>query len=80
MVTGLQKIDRGIRDPVHQPVFLGDATRPAAGQRESEWLGFSHAVKWIAHHRLDKVQYSDCDAAIGFDPIGKVLPELRKEH
>jgi hypothetical protein len=77
MVSSLEEINSFIRDTIHQSVFLADTARPAAGQHISERLRLSQSLEWIAHHCLDQIQHSDCDAAFSFDPKTQVLPELR---
>jgi hypothetical protein len=64
-------------ETVHQAVFLGNPTRPAAGQHIFKRLGLSHPSEWIQHHCLDEIQHSDGGAAFGSDPIAEILPELR---
>jgi hypothetical protein len=77
MVTSLKEINSFVADAVYQTVFLRDAPRPTAGQQMSKWLGLARALEWIAHHRFDQIQRSDCGASVGFHPVSQVLPELR---
>jgi len=77
MVSSLEEVNGFIRDTIHQPVFLGNTTRPTACQQISEGLRLSQPLEWILHHCLDEIQYSDRGAALGFDPKAEVLPKLR---
>ena len=77
MVSSLEKVNGFIRDTIHQPVFLGNTTRPTACQHISERLRLSQPLEWILHHCLDEIQHSDCGAAFGFDPKAEILPKLR---
>lgn len=43
-------------DAIDQPVFLGDASRPAAAQLVAQWLRLSHATEWLARDLLDQLQ------------------------
>jgi hypothetical protein len=77
MISSLEEVNGFIRDTVHQPVFLADTTRPAAGQHISKRFRLSKPLEWIPHHCLDQIHNSDCGAAFGSNPKTEVLPELR---
>jgi hypothetical protein len=77
MVTSLKEINGFVTDAVYQTVFLRDAPRPTTGEQISKRLGLARALEWIAHHRFDQIQRSDCCASVGFHPVSQVLSEFR---
>lgn len=80
VVSGLKEIDRFIGNAVDQPVFLGDTTRPAAGEHMSQRFGLSRAFERITHDCLYKIEDSYGDAALVFDPKPQVLKKLGLEY
>ena len=54
MIACLKEVDALSAYPIHQPVFLGDSSRPASCQHVFERLGPADAGKRIAKHGFDK--------------------------
>ena len=80
MVASLKKIHSFVAYTINLAMFLRDAPRPATCEQISERLGLARALKWVAHHRFNQIQHSDCGAPVGFDPMSQVLAELGMEH
>jgi hypothetical protein len=80
MVSGLQEIDGFVTDAIHQPVFLCDTARPAAGEHMLERFWFAGAVERVSHDCLNQIEDSDCSGTFVLHPEPEVLKELRLEH
>jgi hypothetical protein len=64
---------------VHQPMLLSDPARPRPREDVLQRLGFAETLERIAHHGFHEIENAESDAAVGFDPVAEVLPELRME-
>ena len=75
----MEEVDPVWGDEVDEPMFLGDATRPAACKLELEGLWLADAYEGVSHDCLDEVEDPDCNAPILFEPVHEVLAELELE-
>ena len=80
VISALQEVDRFVTGAIHQPVFLCDAARPAAGKQIFERFGFPRTFERVSHGGLDQIEDPDCSGAFGFYPEAEVLQELRLEY
>ena len=64
MVASFKEINRLVRDPVHQAVFLSDAARPTARQHICQRFGLSWPFEGVPHDCLDEIQHPDCSASL----------------
>ena len=76
VVPSLEEIDCLIGDAVNQAVFLSDAPRPTTCQHVFQRFGLSQAFEWIPHDCLNKIEDSDGNTALVFDPKPKVLKKF----
>src|SRR5438067_13814156 len=58
-------------------MLLRDASRPAAGEHIFERLRFADSVKRVANDGIHKVQDSQCDPSVVFNPKTQILTELK---
>jgi len=79
VVSGQQEVDPLLADEVDQSMFLGDATRPAAGEVELQRFRLSDAAGRIAERALDEIEDTQSDLAIGAHPVAEVVEELGLE-
>ena len=79
VIAGLQELDAVVAYPVDQPVLLGNAARPAAGERLPERFRLSNALKRISERRLNHFEDSRGYVAVSLDPVAKVLEKLALE-
>src|ERR1035437_5463381 len=80
MVPRLQKIDAALADSVDEPMFLGDAPRPAICQYELQWFRLANTCERGIHHRFHEFQSSKRYFPVGFHPISQVLAKFRLEY
>lgn len=80
VISSLQEIDRLVSDAIYQAVFLSHTTRPAPGKHIFQRFRLSGTLGWISHDRLDQIEYSDRDTALGFHPKPEVLEEFRLKY
>jgi len=80
MIAGLQEIYPVGAYSIDQPVFLGEAARPASRKHVFQWLGLTNASEQVAQNTLDKVEGPECGFAVGRDPITNVIAELGMEY
>src|ERR1051325_495651 len=58
-------------------MLLRETPRPCAGREILKRLWLADAVERGPHDSFDQIKGAQRDAAIGFYPIPKILPELR---
>ena len=80
MIPRLQEIDPHIGNEVNDAVLLCQATRPRTCRQIPERLRFSDPHEWITHDGFDKIERTQRDPPIGFDPMPKVFAKLRLKH
>jgi hypothetical protein len=61
-------------------MFLSESTRPASCEYVFERLRFSDSRERIAQDAFHEFECAERNLTVGFDPIAKVLPELRVEY
>jgi len=80
VIPRLQKIDPRSAHPIHQPVLLSNSPRPTSCQHVLQRLRLSNAHKRIAQDSLDQFESPKTNLPIIFDPVAKVLSELRMKY
>ena len=77
VVSGLKEINSVMTHEVHDPVFLGQPSRPSAGCQMLERLGLADAGERITKDGLHKIQRPEGYLPIRFYPEPKIFAELR---
>jgi len=81
VIAQLSDQDGVLRRPVHDPVFVIDATRPIAGESVLERLGLADSGKRIAPDLLDETDDAFEPPPVGPYPVLVILPGvLRKDE
>src|SRR5712692_220679 len=80
MISRLEKINSSFANPINQPMFLGDSSRPAACQYVFKRLWFPNTGEGISQNRCDQLEHAQSYLAVCSYPIAQVLPKLRMEY
>jgi hypothetical protein len=80
VISGLEKVDAVLPQPVNQAMLLRDPSTPAAGQFKPQGLRFANTDKRVAKYGLNEIEDSNGRFPVCLHPIAEIAPELRVEE